>query len=215
MNTKDTLNRAYANWIKDGLVEIMAGILLTGVGALRAIIHFAGVKTPAYYWLSAGLFLFMLVVAGGGGYIVKLLKARVTYPRTGFTAFRPHKYNFKKQLVLFVVAMILGGTVGYMATQPNQQRIGAIVPIGLSIIASILFTYAAQRVEQRRLYYLAAISIVLGFLIAALGVGVVLGLSYFYLSIGLVLIASGCVGLLHFLRNHEMVDHETGRVNEQ
>ncbi len=206
MNTQNTLNRAYANWIKDGLFEIMGGILLTGVGALRAIIHFAGAKTPAYYWLSAGLLIFMFVVAGGSGYVGKRLKARITYPRTGFTAFKPYKYNVKKILVLIILGAILGGTLGFLATQLNQQKTGVFVPIGLSIIAAISFTYAAQRVGVRRLYYLAAVSIINGFLIAALGVGVVLGLSFFYLSIGLVLIASGCVALVQFLRTHELVD---------
>jgi hypothetical protein len=42
--------------------------------------------------------------------------------------------------------------------------------------------------------------------IGALGVGVVLGVSFFYLSIGLALVVSGCVALVQFLRSHEPVD---------
>ncbi|NOR89894.1 MAG: hypothetical protein GQ524_06535, partial [Anaerolineales bacterium] len=45
-----------------------------------------------------------------------------------------------------------------------------------------------------------------GLAIGALGVGVVLGLSFYYLSIGLALIVTGCVALMQFLRSHEPVD---------
>ena len=209
MNTENTLNRAYAHWLKDGLFEIGLGILFAGVGTLRAIIHFAGEKSAAYYWFSGGLLVFMIGCGWGFSRIGKSLKARITYPRTGFMAFKPRTYNYKSILAilaLFIFAGILGGVVGVLATQPNQQEIGGIVPITMGIVGALAFTFAAHRIVVKRFYYLAAISIGLGLAIGALGVGVVLGLSYFYLSIGLAMIVSGCVALVQFLRSHEPVD---------
>ena len=206
MNTENTLNRAYAHWLKDGIFEIGIGLLFAGVGTLRAIIHFAGEKSAAYYWLSGGLLVFMIGVAWGGKRFGEALKARITYPRTGFMAFKPRTYNYKSILVLFIFAGVLGGVVGVLATQPNQQEIGGIVPITLGIVGALAFTFAARRVEVKRFYYLAAISIGLGLAIGALGVGVVLGLSFFYLSIGLAMVVSGCVALVQFLRIHEPVE---------
>ena len=209
MNTENTLNRAYAHWIQDGLFEIGLGILFAGVGTLRAIIHFSGEKSAAYYWLSGGLLLFMIGCGWGFSRIGKSLKARISYPRTGYTAFKPYSFNYKSILAilaLFIFAGILGGMLGMLSTQPNQQEIGIFVPIGQGIVGALIFTYAAQRVEVKRLYYLAAFSIGIGLVIGALGVGVVLGISFFYLSIGLALIVSGCVALVQFLRSHEPVD---------
>jgi hypothetical protein len=209
MNTQNTLNRAYAHWLKDGLFEIGLGILFTGVGTLRAIIHFAGAGSAAYYWLSAGLLVFMIGVAWGGKRFGNALKGRITYPRTGFITFKPRTYNYKSilaMLVLFIFAGILGGVVGVLATQPNQQEIGGIVPITQGIVGALAFAYAAHRLEVKRLYYLAAFSIGIGLVIGALGVGVVLGVSFFYLSIGLALIVTGSVALIQFLRSHEPVD---------
>jgi uncharacterized membrane protein YeaQ/YmgE (transglycosylase-associated protein family) len=185
------------------------GILFAGVGALRAIIHFAGQKSAAYYWLSAGLLLFMFGVAWGGKRFGEALKERITYPRTGFMAFKPRTYNYKSILAilaLFIFAGILGGMLGILATQPNQQRVGIIVPITLGIVGALAFTYAAKRVEVKRFYYLAAFSVGIGLAIGAFGVGVVLGLSFYYLSIGLALVVTGCVALVQFLRSHEPVD---------
>ncbi len=209
MNTQDTLNRAFAHWLKDGIFEIGFGILLTGVGTLRAIIHFAGEKSAAYYWLSGGLFVFMFGFAWAGKRIGEFLKTRITYPRTGYMSFKPRTYNYKSILAilaLFIFGGILGGMLGILATQPNQQRVGIIVPITLGIVGALAFTFAAKRVEVKRFYYLAAFSVGIGLAIGAFGVGAVLGLSFFYISIGLALIMTGCVALLQFLRSHESVD---------
>jgi len=93
-----------------------------------------------------------------------------------------------------------------LSTLPNQQEIGGIVPIAQGIVGAIVFTYAAQRVEVKRLYYLAVFSLGIGLVIGALRVGVVLGLSFFYLSIGLTMIVTGCLALVQYLRTHEVVD---------
>lgn len=209
MNTKNTLNRAYAHWLNDGIFEIGFGILLAGVGTLRAIIHFAREKPATYYWLSAGLLLFMIGFGWGSKRVGEALKARITYPRTGFMAFKPRTYNYKSilaWLVLLILAGILGAMVGVLALQKDQKQAGLFVPITLGIVGALAFTFAAQRVEVKRYYYLAAISIGLGLAIGALGVGVVLGLSFFYLSIGLAMIVTGGLALAQFLRSHEPVD---------
>jgi MFS family permease len=206
MNTENRLNRAYAHWLEDGILEIGMGILLAGVGTLRAFIHFAGQKTAAYYWLSGGLLLFMIVCSWGWTYIIKRLKGRITYPRTGYTAFKPYNYNYKRILVLLIFAGILGGLLGILSTQPNEKSIGIFVPIGQGIVGAVILAYLAHRVEVKRFYYMAAIFIGIGMAIGALGVGIVLGVSFFYLCIGLALIVSGGTALVQYLRSHEPVD---------
>jgi hypothetical protein len=210
MNTENTLNRAYAHWLKDGLFEIGLGILISGVGTFRASIHFVSEKSATYYWLTTGLFLFMLGYAWGFSRIVKYIKTRITYPRTGYMSFKPYTYNYKSIIALIIFAGVLsfslGGAVGVLATQPDLQEVGGIVPIAMGIVGAIVFTYAAKRVEVKRFYYLAAFSVGSGLMIGKLGVGVVLGLSFFYLSIGLVLVVTGCLALMQFVRSHEAAD---------
>jgi len=209
MKPQHALNRAYAHWLKDGLFEVGLGILFTGVGTLRAFIHFAGEKTAAYYWLAAALLVFMLGFGFAFKRIGEALKERISYPRTGYTAFKPRTINRKRILTLLVL-LILGGALGAMlgilASQPDQQSTGMLVPICFGIVGAMIFSFIAQRIEVRRFYYLAAISILLGLAIGALGNGVVLGVSFFYLGIGIVLIVTGGVTLVQYLRNHEPVD---------
>ncbi len=209
MNTEAPLHRAYAHWLKDGLFEIGVGILLTGVGTLRAIIYFAGAKSSAYYGFTAGLIVFMLSCVFGFNWIGKALKARITYPRTGYFTFKPPMYsvrNFLALLALLVAGGILGGTLGILATQPDQARSGVFVPIVMGLVVGLATMLAAQRVDIGRLYYEAAFSVVIGLSLGTLGVGVVLGVSYFYLGFGLVLIVLGSLALMQFLRKHKPVD---------
>jgi hypothetical protein len=213
MNTENTLKRAYAHWINDGLLEIQLGILLVGVGTLRAIIHFAEDKSPTYYWLAAGLLVFMIGSAWGGKYVINILKARLIYPRTGYMTFKPRTYNYKNVLAMVAVlifGVIIGGTLGMLSTQPNEQEIGVFVPIGQGIVAAMILTYAAQRTEVKRLYYLAALFFVIGLAIGVLGVGIVLGVSFFYLSIGLAMVVTGSLALRQYLRSHDPVDLNGG-----
>jgi hypothetical protein len=209
MDTDTTLKHAYAHSFEDGIFEIGFGILLAGVGALRAIIHFASGNPAAYFWLSAGLLLFMIGFAWGSTRIGQALKARITYPRTGFMAFKPRTYNYKiilSWLVALIMAGILGAMVGVLAVQADQTQAGAIVSITMGFVGALAFCIAAQRLGVKRFYYLAAISLGVGLLISALGVGVVLGLSFFYLSIGMAMIVTGGLALVLFLRSHEPVD---------
>jgi len=209
MDPRNTLNRAYAHWLQDGISEIFLGMMLTGVGTLRAIIHFAEDKSATYYWLSGGLFVFMIGMAWGGKYFGEALKGRITYPRIGYFAFKPFKFNVKNILAflaLLVCGGIIGGLVGVLASQPNQHTSGVFVPIVMGIVWGLASTYVAHRVELKRLYVLAAFFFVVGLVIGALNVGVVLGVSFFYLSIGLVMLVSGGVALVKFLRSHEPVD---------
>ena len=121
-------------------------------------------------------------------------------------AFKQYKYKYKSIFVLFILSGILGGTLGILSTQPNEQWIGIFVPIVQGIVGAIIFTYVAQRVELKRFYFLAAFSIVIGLVIGALGIGIVLGISLFYLSVGLALFVAGCLALVLYLRSHEMID---------
>jgi hypothetical protein len=208
MNTQSALDRAYAHWLKDGLFEIGAGILLAGVGALRAILHFVPKGSATYYWLAAGLFVFMGAYIWGAQRVGRALKARLTYPRTGYAAFKPRTYTIRSILALvalLILAGVLGAMVGVLATQPDQQRVGTVVPIAMGLVGALALARAARRFEVNRYYYLGAFSIGLGFALGALGVGVVLGLSLFYLGIGLALALTGCVALVQYLRTHEPV----------
>jgi hypothetical protein len=209
MKSKKILEKAYSHWIKDGIVEIGLGILFTGVGAFRAIIHFAVANSNTYYWLAAGLLLFMLACGGGFNWAVKSVKARVTYPRTGFMAIKPRTYN-AKTIIRFIIILILagavGGTLGWLSTQPDAQFAGIFVPIIQGIIYAAVIIYGAIRIKVNRLFILAVFSIGIGVTIGLANFGIVLGISFFYFSIGLAQILSGSLALMQFLISHEPVD---------
>lgn len=206
MDTNRILARAYAHWIEDGIVEIGLGGLFAVVGAYRALIHVVGSNSPYYGWLSLGLLVVMLGYAGGIGRAVKALKIRVAYPRTGYVNFKPQKRNYKRTIALFFFAGVLGTLIGILVTQPGERGIGSFIPIIMGACWAAFFVYVARRIDVQRFYYLAAFSVGVGILIGLLGVGIVFGISFYYLGIGLAQIVSGSVALVLYLQRHRPVD---------
>ncbi len=206
MNTEKMLNHAYAHELEDGLAELWLGVLLMGVGTLRALIHFTDANSAKYYWIAAGLFLFMFACSWAGTRVVRRLKERIAYPRTGYTAFKPRSYSIKKIVSLLFIAGIIGGAAGIASSQPNEHWAGWLVPLGQGAVVAAAFAYVGHRVEIRRYYYLAFFSLAIGALLGALSIGIVLCVSFFYLTVGVALFASGGLAMVQFLRNHKPVD---------
>jgi hypothetical protein len=178
------LDRAYAHWLEDGLLEIEGGILLAGVGILRAIIDFVPSGSAAYYWITAGLLVFMIGFAWGAKVVGEGLKRRITYPRTGYAAFKPRVFTRARILgtaAVLVLGGLLGTLVGILATQPDQRMGGTAVAAALGIAGALGLALAANRFSVTRFWYLAAYSLGVGAALGILGVGVVLAVSYYYL----------------------------------
>lgn len=206
MNTDQVLARAYANWLEDGFVELGLGLLLVIVGSLRAMLHFIGTGSLLYYWFAGGLFLLMFAYSIGVGYAINALKARISYPRTGYLKFKPRRRNFKRLTIILVLAGVFGALAGFAATAPELRLAAALVPIILSVIWSSGFTYAAWRIGLQRFYVLAVLAVSIGAALALGGVDAVLGVSFFYLGIGLAMLATGSFALALYLRRNEPLD---------
>lgn len=205
MKTDNILKHAYAHWFEDGLAEIRLGIVLTAVGALRALIHFNPPPSPAYYWLSASILIVLLGYGWGSTRAVKAFKARITYPRTGYVANKPRPRHLKRWLVILLLAGILGGLIGVAATRPDVPFIEAFVPITMGVCGAAASVYVARRSGVARFYTLAVLSAGIGIAVSLLDVGLVLGISYFYFSVGLAQVVVGSVGLVLYLRRNRPV----------
>jgi hypothetical protein len=74
--------RAAAYWFLDGLPEIVFGVMYLGMGILGLAAGYMGNRY--LNWAVAGAWLIFVVVFIWDRRIVGLLKARLTYPRTGY-----------------------------------------------------------------------------------------------------------------------------------
>ncbi|MBN1486942.1 MAG: hypothetical protein JW981_04820, partial [Anaerolineae bacterium] len=101
-DVKQAQQRAYRYWYTDGLAEILGGVTFVIVGVLIYI------KDLLFQSLLASVITiaFLLLLAVGVRILIRVLKERLTYPRTGYVAYRKRKVN------TLWIRLVLGLTLG-------------------------------------------------------------------------------------------------------
>jgi hypothetical protein len=182
-------------WYVDGLAEIFIGLLLAVVGLLVQ----APEQFPGGSWLRlilvAGL---VVIIVGGawlGGKMVRAVKARLTYPRTGYVNYRKPspKRRLRNLLImipiaaLWIIVVLIFGK-GLIAWAPLIDGL---------VLCAILWVAGMGLL---RFYLLAGLSLVVGGILAYLQIGGNWGQMVFDLIMGLSLAVSGTITLVRYLR---------------
>ncbi|MFN2250957.1 MAG: hypothetical protein ACK2UL_03490 [Anaerolineae bacterium] len=188
-------------WYEDGLAEIGAGVIFLAVAALFAFESAQPEGSPLSAISAIGL---PIVVIGGivvVGRAVTAAKRRLTYPRTGYVAYRkqPRRARTAAVLVATVVAVVL---VAFIALSDTDLAAAALrwLPAldGLAIAA--MYLYLGYALGIGRFVALAVVSLAAGLFASyvtddtSLGTAICFGLS------GTALIVSGGLTLAKYMR---------------
>jgi hypothetical protein len=198
MNQKDLqaiTKRTERYWFEDGIWEICFGLvnmLLAGFYLLAGRLEAAG------EWLVA---LQMLVIVGaflGMGRLVKLLKERITYPRTGYVAYRKPapSARVKRAVLTGLLALLMAGIVGAAATVRLMRNTTALVA---AILLAGALVYLGYRFSLPRLYLTAGLTVGLGFVFALLALPDSAATAGFFGAFGLLVTLSGGAALAAYL----------------
>ncbi len=184
--------RPWRYWYEDGLVEMALGLILLAIALL-----FLAEFTLGRAGLGAlGL---PLVVIGGGwlaGRAVKAAKEHLTYPRTGYVAYR-HERRRDRLVRGLAMGAVTGALVGaVIARLPSL----AWVPAMQGLLTSVAFFLLGRKVDLTRFYALGGVSTLLGLAASWAGLSDMRGSVVFYGGMGAAVIASGLVGLWGYLR---------------
>lgn len=193
--TDRLIQRTQTYWYSDGLAEIGFTVICLVLSA-----YFFGQATlaPGSLLLRILDVGFLLILLGSGliaRKLVTLLKTRLTYPRSGYVSYKQPKPA--QWLGSFFLAMII--SAGILLIFTNRDQIDNYMPAVTGIIMSAVLTFFAYRSRVLRFYLLAAISALLGSGLSLLGLGDMLGLSYFYGLLGVVLLIFGLLVLGDYL----------------
>lgn len=193
--TDRLIQRTQTYWYSDGLAEIGFTVICLVLSA-----YFFGQATlaPGSLLLRILDVGFLLILLGSGliaRKLVTLLKTRLTYPRSGYVSYKQPKPA--QWLGSFFLAMII--SAGILLIFTNRDQIDNYMPAVTGIIMSAVLTFFAYRSRVLRFYLLAAISALLGSGLSLLGLGDMLGLSYFYGLLGVVLLIFGLLVLRDYL----------------
>ncbi|MBE3112001.1 MAG: hypothetical protein IMZ46_16100 [Acidobacteria bacterium] len=198
--------RTVQSFYDDGLTEISLGLIFLLLGGY----FFAQAAAPEGSALSSALsVLFVLVIVSSGflvARILRFLKRRITYPRTGYVAFKKKELSPKRRVATMIIGGIIGGSLAALyGLSPSLKTLFPALNGILFAIAVLLF---ANKVGLIRFYILAAVSAVIGLAVTAAGVGDVKGVSLYYGLFGAAVIISGLASLAIYLRKSARVERE-------
>lgn len=187
-------------WFEDGIWEISFGaihLLLCGFFLVTRMRDWEG---PMALVLMVAQLGFIIGVFWLVNHVVRWMKERITYPRTGYVAYRKpgRGTRLRRGLRAGLISAAVGAGVGLTAALQNSTHVlplvvGAVMAIGLATIG--------YRFALLRMYLLAILSVILGSIIAMLPIDENQVILVFFGSFGSMLLLSGALTLLLYMRS--------------
>ena len=190
--------RTIRSFYDDGLLEIALGAFLLFLGGWL----YAQAAAPEGSGLGAALSaLFVLVIVSAGvvvGRVVRFLKQRITYPRTGYVAFKKKEPSPKRRAAAALAGGLIGASLAVLYGLSPSARTALPAVNGLLFAVAVLLM--ANKVGVLRFHILAAASAVIGVGLTAAGAGDLRGVGLFYGLFGAAVVLSGLAALVVYLK---------------
>jgi hypothetical protein len=191
------MKHTLSTWYEDGLADLALGgyFLVLGTFALGQALTPPG--SPLWLLWATGTPLVILLGGVATGWAIRRLKARLTYPRTGYINFERRYTGLSGAgrilAVVLLAAVISAGSVVLSGRLANLTLIFGLVLSGA-------FAYLGQRVGLRRYLAVGLWCLVLGVALAALPLTMEQGGAAFYALAGAGLAVSGFAAWRRFDR---------------
>ena len=192
-------------WNADGLPDLMMGLLWILWGGSLLLGGLVPHDWRGFvYWVVVPT----LIVSSGflSVWATKKLKARLTFPRTGYVEWHGAGSSQRRgaALVAVLAAVIIAALAVAVRTSLGAENNGAAI---FTVMLSLAFVVASIR--HRAPYYLAlaAVAAVLAVVVARAGAGLE-SLNWVFVALGAACAALGALRLAFFLRNHPRLPEE-------
>jgi MFS family permease len=204
------IRRTRGYWYSDGFIELFIGGLFALIGGLLFVQSRVLSGSALMIVFAVGV---PLLIIGGSllsKQVVRSLKERITYPRTGYIAYEKKRNTGQRRWVIpaFALLIALAYIVADLLTSDTQvdlSRFGVAFMVGL--IGGASFAYVGYTVGVARFYVLGALAAVLGIAVTVAGLGDVLGTAVVITGLGVAQVISGALTLAIYLsRNRETTE---------
>lgn len=194
----DVEQRVRSYWYEDGLAELATGGVFVLLGLFFAVQGYFGEESIVTVILQVSLALLIILGAYFVRRIVNSLKARWTYPRTGYVEYHVDTRGLRLRrwataAAAAPVAILLVVLYRYV------HGIEIVVLATGVLVGFILLALGAKVRGMTRFYLLSALAFALGIGLSVSGVVQVFGLALFYGVVGVAMMASGGWALHNYL----------------
>ena len=189
------IRRTYRTFYDDGLVELALGTLFIAVGIWLSF--WSGIASASFSGLLLALGLPALILGGILIFnkVIKRLKERITFPRTGYVSYRQDQ-NAQSRWLPLATAVFLVVTIVFLPDSFNRIQFVAGMLLGAILL------YMGYRVSVRRFYFDGMIALVLGVGLTLLEFEEIQAMALLFVGSGLVLLITGALALILYLRQH-------------
>ncbi len=209
---QDWTKRTQRYWYVDGLAEIGAGLTILMVGLCYLIFTFLHPSSLKNLILGLGLPVFIIGLAVFVRRIVRLLKEKITFPRTGYVSYRrvEPRRKINSILVAILTASVLGLIIYLSRTWVKLQWLTSIS----GLFAALLILLIAYRIRLIRFFILAIYTCSVGLLASLVTVLGPFSNEFFLICLGLGWIVSGSVTLARYLHSTMPANAEVDSENQ-
>jgi hypothetical protein len=203
-NLSDVEQRVKRYWYTDGIGELTGGGMFILLGIYFAAQQYFGEHSLFSGLLQAGLVIFLIGGMSLGRWLIKALKSRVTYPRTGYVEYHvdPQSTNRRRVIVAVVAGLVAAFSLVF------AKRIASFLNLTLALtgilVGVILIFLQGRGSGLERFYALGAVSIVLGTALSLSGLPDGYGLGLFYGLMGIAFVISGGIVLHRYLQDNPL-----------
>ena len=201
--TSQIEQRVKRYWYSDGIGELIGAGMFLLLGLYFSAQQYFGDQSVIGGLLQAG---FVVILIGGvflGRRLVNMLKARVTYPRTGYVEYRTNNRNTNLMSVLSAVVAMTVAMVSIFVVR-RFETIDAMVAVTGVLVAVIFIVKQGWSSGMGRFYFLSAASLVFGGILSVSGFARGYNLGMFYGLMAIAFAVSGGLTLKRYLRENPL-----------
>ncbi len=189
--------RTQRYWYVDGLAEMAGGGILLLLGLFFAVVRWIPNVQFRSVLLAFGQPVLILAGVYGAGKLVAHLKERITYPRTGYVAYKRNRGG--RRALAFIAAAAVTAIVVVMVALTQNFLGENWLPIISATLVALFTLYLAYQFGLKRFYVLSGFTFLLGLATAWLAVSDELSSTFFFSTLGCMWILSGAWTLRQYL----------------
>lgn len=200
----DLERRSVKYWNEDGLPELIMGLLwvLWG-GAWLVGSTLPGGPVRNTYWMFTPVLLALSGVAAVS--LTKKLKARVTFPRTGYVRWKEPTRS--QRLLTAAVAVVAAAAITAIVAKARAGGLETVAAPGVGVILGVGFLVASLTQRAPHLLALGGVALALGLAFGALDAGWG-AMNWMFVALGIATTLMGAARFRRFLARHPAGIHE-------
>lgn len=202
------IQRTQRYWYVDGLNEIATGLIILLIGIYFLVVNAFSTGALSAVMVGIGVPVLMLALAWAGGKIVKMLKERITYPRTGYIAFNPQKGGRRSKLKTAFIAAGVAIAFAFLQVMLHPELSRVAMPILTAALIALAVALLGFRFGLVRFYYLAVYTALMGLLTAWLPLYDLGQNIFLFIMFGLGWVVSGAITLVRYLASTKPAGEE-------